>query len=199
LAVASGITMWAVGTAFVTSRWSLEAMSFARISGGQVRWQARAEQAREHTLGLVRWLPARVDARDAARGGGVERWRPLHGRTPLHAPWNVASIVAAAGAAGTGHLLAGAAHPGESALVVGAGAASGLLVVLAARRRAVAAVGVAAALGLLHTALGMPEPVLAVVPVLAVLLAHASFTSQCQADLGHPLHRISALLSGGDR
>jgi len=193
LAAASCLTMWAVGTAFVTCRWSLEAMPFARLSDGQLLWQAQEGLAREHTLGLVRWLPPRVDRRDVADGGGVGRWRALHGRTPLHAPWNVATVIAAAGAAATGHLLVDGADGGVTALLAAAGVSSGLVVVLTARRRALAALAAASALALVEGALGLPQPLVAVLPMLAVLLAHASFTSQCQADLGHPLHRLQAL------
>jgi hypothetical protein len=184
------LAMWSLGVVFVTARWALEAMPFATLTAGRVSWQCRAEQAREHTLGLVRWTPRTADARDLDSGDNPSRWRALHGRTPLSAPWNAGLVVAAAAAALVGSLLVdGTGGP----VVAAAGAAAALTVAVAERHRLGAALGASALLAAAHAALGTGRPLAAVVPLLVVLLAHASFTSQCSADLGHPLHRLDAL------
>lgn len=48
LALAAAVTLWCYGTAFVTSRWAIEAISFASARNGRLVWSARADQAREH-------------------------------------------------------------------------------------------------------------------------------------------------------
>jgi hypothetical protein len=191
LALAAVVTTWAVGIAFVTSRWALESMPFARLSGGRVSWHVSRAQAREHTLGLVRWLPGTVDRRDLPAGGGPEDWRPLHGRTPLYAPWNLASLVAGSAAALAGGLLTGATGPAWGAVLAGAGLVAGSAVVLTPRRRASATLLGGALMVGAHALAGTPRPLLAAVPWLAAMLAHCSFTSQRARDLGHPLHRLT--------
>ncbi|HYG95872.1 MAG TPA: hypothetical protein VD741_02075, partial [Solirubrobacterales bacterium] len=112
---------WAFGIAFVTGRWALEALPFADSDGqGGIRWQVEPGQAREHSLALVRWLPATAPA-SAGRGGGLADWRALADASPL-APWNLAAVLAAAAAAATGRLLAGPADPLDALLAAGAGA-----------------------------------------------------------------------------
>ncbi|MCW2681786.1 MAG: putative rane protein [Frankiales bacterium] len=187
-AAVAALAMWSLGVVFVTARWTLEAMPFATLVDRRVSWACRAEQAREHTLGLVRWVAREADPRDLGAPDEPAHWRALHGRTPLTAPWNVAILLSGACAALAGHLLTGG---DAGAVVLLAGAAGALAVVLAERRRLEASVGAAAALVVVQAALGTPAPVVASVPWLVVLLAHASFTSQCTADLGHPLHRLS--------
>jgi hypothetical protein len=189
-AALAALAMWSLGVVFVTARWALEAMPFATLTAGRVSWECRSEQAREHTLGLVRWTPRAADPRDLDAGDDPSRWRALHGRTPLSAPWNVALVVAGGAAAPAGALLAGQAASPVLAL---AGAACAVLVALAARRRLAAALVVSGALSATHALLGTDRPVAAVAPLLVVLLAHASFTSQCTSELGHPLHRLDAL------
>jgi hypothetical protein len=189
-AAAAAVAMWSLGVVFVTARWALEAMPFARLVDGQVRWQCGADKAREHTLGLVRWVPPQADPRDLAAPDDPSRWRALHGRTPLSAPWSTGSVVAGAAAALAGHLLVGGAA-GVPVLLLGGLAALGCLLV--PRHRLPAALAAAAALTAAQVALGTDRPLVAAVPWLVVALAHASFTSQCTADLGHPLHRLTAL------
>jgi hypothetical protein len=193
VAAAAVATAWAVGVAFVTCRWSLEAMPFAQLSGRRVLWRADRAQAREHTLGLVRWLPTSTDPRDLAPGLTPARWRALHGRTPACAPWNLATVTAALGAAVLGGLLGGMPTAVTVPVAV-AGLLAGLGVALVPRRRAAVALPAAALLAVLHLALDTTRPVLAALPCLAVLLAHTCFTSQCAAELGRPLHRLDRVL-----
>ncbi|MCW2605992.1 MAG: putative rane protein, partial [Frankiales bacterium] len=102
LAVVAGVAMWALGVVFVTCRWTLEAMCFGRVEDGRMAWEVRPDQAREHTLGLVRWLPA-----DASAAASPCSWRALQGATPLTAPWHLALAVAAGAASLAGLLLVG--------------------------------------------------------------------------------------------
>jgi hypothetical protein len=74
LGLAVVVTLWASGTAFVTSRWAIESTAFARLRDGRVEWVAEAGQAREHLLALVRWLPTRADpAATSAKGWAALR------------------------------------------------------------------------------------------------------------------------------
>ncbi|MCW3040409.1 MAG: putative rane protein, partial [Solirubrobacterales bacterium] len=90
--VTAALTMWAFGIAFVTARWTLEALAFARTADDGLAWEVRSQQAREHTLALVRWLPA-GPPQDRA-GGPVppQRWPALAGVTAWQAPWNLAIL-----------------------------------------------------------------------------------------------------------
>ena len=200
-AAAAAVALWATGTAFVTCRWTLEAMPFATVAGGRVRWHARREQAREHTTALVRWVPTHVDPRTVAAGTDAPaaadpaRWRALHGRTHVTAPWNLATVLAAAAAAGCGHLLVMPAETTGTAAVALAGALAGLVVVAVSRRRFVAAVALFAVVVAALSAAGSARPVVVALPLLAVLLAHASFTSQCLHELGRPFSRVGPLLA----
>ena len=193
LAVAAVLSAWAVGVAFVTSRWALEAMSFARLQGVAVQWRATREQAREHTLALVRWLPATVDARDLAAGTGLAEWRALHRGTVLRAPWNLAAVTAGGAAAVTGWLLVGGTGP-AGAVVALTGIAAAVVVVRARRSRAPTALALAAALGAVHLALGTSRPALAVLPWLVALLSVTSFLAQSASSVGHPLRRVAPVL-----
>lgn len=83
---AAVVGCWALGIAFVTSRWVLETMAFARFDGGAARWRTRRGQAREHTMALVRWVRPEPDDRDLPPGGGPGSWRALHGPTTWSAP-----------------------------------------------------------------------------------------------------------------
>jgi hypothetical protein len=184
LALAATIAMWSFGIAFVTSRWALEALAFARLGErGGIVWSAEAGQAREHSLALVRWLPAQV----AGGPGALDRWPALRaGAAPL-APWNLAGMLAAAAAAASGLLLAGDVAP--AAPVVGAllGGLLAAAAILRPGRRwplwllAGAALAVAAALA------GSSRPLLAALPWLLIVGAELLFTAQSPATLAHPL------------
>jgi hypothetical protein len=196
LAVAAVVTLWAYGVAFVTTRWALEATAFARIDHGGVVWAARAQHAREHLLALVRWLPAEA-APPALPDTGDRRvadWAALRGRTPVLAPWNLATVLAGTAAGLTGRLLAGPGSPGTDLVAAVAGGLAAAAVIVAPRRRGVIAVLGAAAWAVVMVVGGAPRPALAVLPLFAVLTAHAYFTRQAPSTLGRPRRRLGMLL-----
>jgi hypothetical protein len=208
LTVAAVVGCWALGIAFVTSRWVLETMTFARVEDGTARWRAGRHHAREHTLALVRWLGPEPDPRDLPAGAGLTSWRALRGSTSWWAPWNLAAVTAGAAAAVTGQLLAApggdatvlaGAPPGGGAMVLAGagGAVAAAVVTRVQRRRAAAAAALAVLLG---AALpdGPASPGQAVLPWLAAMLIFASCTGRCADDLGRPA-RLSALLLGSGR
>ncbi len=181
LLVAAVVTLWCYGIAFVTSRWVVEATAFAAVRGTRVVWNVRADQAREHLLALVRWVP------DHIAGGVTEvaSWAPLRQRTALTAPWNVATIAAGGAAAVTGRLLCGPLSVPQSVIVAAVGAAATVIVVLTSRRRLLllgAALLLAATLMVLHS----PRPALAVLPWLLLLSAYQFFTTRTLAKLSAP-------------
>jgi hypothetical protein len=179
LGVAAAVTLWAYGVAFVTARWAIEATAFARLRHGRVVWMADAGHAREHLLALVRWLPSQAGPAESSVG-----WAALRGRTPVRAPWNLATVAAGAGAAVTGRLLTGPATAAEMLITAAAGGSAALVVVLAPRGRwaAVAACGavLAGVLAMRHA----PAAVVAVLPWCAVLAAYARFSGQTLRTMG---------------
>jgi hypothetical protein len=168
LLVAAMVTLWCYGIAFVTSRWAVEVTAFAAIRDGQVTWQARTDQAREHQLTLTRWLPSR------STGGvtEIEDWAPLRERTALTAPWNLAAVVAGGAAAVTGWLLAGSCPVKDAVIIVAVGAAATLIAVSTSRGRVLVAVIAALMLLGTFTVLAAPRPLLAVLPWLLLMTAH---------------------------
>lgn len=194
LAVVAAVSMWALGTVFVTCRWALEAMCFGRVEEGRMVWEVRPDQAREHTLGLVRWFP--TDASAAA--GSPCSWRALQGRTPLTAPWHLALAVAAGTASLAGLLLAAPASssPAADVVVVGAGALAAVVVALVPGHRALAAAAGAVLLALLQAAVGTDQWLAAVVPWAVVLAAYGCFTRQCGDEVGDTLRRVRQLRHG---
>jgi hypothetical protein len=187
LAAVAAVTMWAFGIAFVTARWALESLAFARRGdGGKILWGADADQAREHSLALARWLPSAVGGAATALPGGLADWRALSGGVSRAAPWNGAAIVAATAAALTGRLLAGPADPPGALL---AAASGGLLAiaVLGARHRWGAWIGGSLALAVVLAGAGSPRPGLAALPWVGILGAHLFYTAQSAQTLPHPL------------
>jgi hypothetical protein len=181
LSVAAALTLWAYGVAFVTSRWAVESIAHARLNGGRVRWSADPSQAREHLLALTRWLPPVVD--DPAVPG-LGRWAVVGGRTPASAPWNVAVSIAGAAAVLTGLLLTGA--PGGPA-AWGVAVLGGLTALAAAsspRARFLVAAAGAAGLLLVMLATATPDPLVALLPWLAVMLAYVHCSGQCLESMG---------------
>ena len=130
LLAAAVLTLWAYGVAFVTSRWALEATAFAECDDGTVRWAAHSQNAKEHQLALVRWLPSRLSGCQT-----VGEWAPLAGRTPLAAPWNVAMLLAGVAAAVTGRLLCGPCPATQAAVVAVVGGTVTALALVAVRWR----------------------------------------------------------------
>jgi hypothetical protein len=183
---AAVVAFWSFGIAFVTGRWALEALPFARPDGrGGIRWEVEPGQAREHSLALVRWLPA-VAPPAAHSDDGFGDWRALLGDVSPLAPWNLAAVLSAAAAAVTGRLLAGPADLSDALLAGAAGAlCAAAAIVPAWRRYGWAAGGIA--LAALMAAAGSPRPALVAIPWLAVLGAHLFFTAQSPRTLAHPL------------
>jgi hypothetical protein len=185
LAAAAGIALWAFGVAFVTSRWAVEALAFARFDGPRVTWSASAGQAREHLLALVRWLPAAVDHREAREPSG---WAALAGPTAPGAPWNLAAAIAAAAAGVTGRLLAGPGGVGACAVAASVAAIAAVAVLAGAgRQRILALAGGAAGLALVLSISGSPRPLVGALPWLAVIGAYVFFTAQSLEAMARPL------------
>lgn len=186
LVVASAVALWAFGIAFVTSRWALEATAFARVDRGRLVWTARAEQAREHLLGLVRWLPPRTTERDPAD------WAALRGRTALTAPWNLALVVTGAAAGLTGRLLTGPAPIAHAALAAALGGVAATAAAAVPRARAVVVLaGAAVQFGALVVE-GAPRPLPTVLPWLAVMAAYLVFSGRRLNTIGMPTRRLRA-------
>jgi hypothetical protein len=187
LGVAAAVTLWAYGIAFVTSRWAVESLAFARLDGNTVSWSARATHAREHLLALTRWLPSSVDPGtvDGSAGASLDRWAVLRACTPVSAPWNVALSIAGAGAALTGFLLT-SADVGAAALTAAAvgGIASLGVACLSRPRLLLLGVGAVCVLAAI-TATSASRPVVALLPWLAVMLAYVHFSAQSMATMGH--------------
>ncbi|BBY18962.1 inositol monophosphatase family protein [Mycolicibacterium litorale] len=183
LAIWAAVTLWAYGVAFVTSRWAVEATAFATADDGRVRFEARADQAREHLLVLIRWLPARL----ADPRLDVKRWAPLSQRTPAAAPWNVAMVTAGCAAAATGRWLCGPSSVTQWAAAATIGAAVTLAAVLTARRVRLLLVPVGAVLltGYFHVT-GCARPLLAVLPWVLIAAAYLFFSSRSLDALGRP-------------
>ncbi|WP_250037133.1 hypothetical protein [Paractinoplanes maris] len=180
--VAAGVTLWAYGVAFVTSRWAIESTAHGRLRDGRLTWSCEAGQAREHLLALVRWVPGRVDPRhfDGPADGSVTGWRALRGRTALTAPWNLAAVVAGAGAALTGRLLSGPVSMMEGSVVALTGGLATLATVAVARHRVPIAAAGAAVLAVI---LGF-EPVAAVLPWVVVMSACLRCVSGSLSTMG---------------
>jgi hypothetical protein len=189
LVVAGGLAMWGLGVVFVTCRWTLEAMCFASFRGSHVVWDARRAKAREHTLGLVRWLPATTATPD-----DPSLWRALQSCTSPTAPWHLSLVVAAAAAAVTGRLLVAGLDARAGAIVAVGAAAGALAITRLPRARAAAALVAAGAMCAAQAAAGLDRPLVATLPWLVVMLAYASFTHQCASEIGRPLRRLDPLL-----
>jgi hypothetical protein len=187
LLAAAAVAFWSFGVAFVTGRWALEALPFGRSDGrGGIRWRAEPGQARDHSLALVRWLPAMAPVTSERKGEGLGAWRPLLGDVSPLAPWNLAAVVSAAAAAVTGRLLAGPADLPDALFTGGAGAlCAAAALVPSWRWYGWPAAGIA--LAVLVTAAGSPRPSLVAIPWLAVVGAHLFFTAQSPRTLAHPL------------
>lgn len=179
LFVAAAVTLWCYGIAFVTCRWAVEVTAFATFSHRRVVWNARPDQAREHQVALTRWLPANApdDVTDIAH------WAPLSRRTPLAAPWNVAIVIAGAGAAVAGRLLAGACSLANGIVVAAVGGALAAAVIVWWRRRTL----FTTACGLLSlgalAVTGTPRPLLAVAPWLLLMAAYLFASTRTLARL----------------
>jgi hypothetical protein len=183
------VAFWSFGIAFVTSRWALEALAFARLDDrGRLTWQIEAGQAREHTLALAHWLPTPgTEATSGRTDGSLVNWRPLAGPVSMLAPWSLAAVLAAAAAAASGCLLSGRAGLVLVALAATAGGTLAVAVLMARRRRRLSWACPAVAVALLVAAASSPRPLPAVLPWLGVVGAHLFFTAQSLRTLPHPV------------
>jgi hypothetical protein len=179
LAVAAAVTLWAYGVAFVTSRWAVESIAYARLQSQRVTWSAKASHAREHLLALTRWLPDRADVEL------LDRWAVLRAATPISAPWNVALSIAGAAAAVTGLLLSGAGAGPALWIVAAVGGTASLAVALLPRSRPLLVAAGAVALFAAGLAVASPRAVVALLPWLAVMIAYVHFSAQSLATMGH--------------
>ena len=173
----------------MTCLWAIEATAFARVADGRIRCSAEAGHAREHLLGLVRWLPTRADARSftGASEQSATSWAALRGRTPVTAPWNLAMILAGAAAASTGRLLTGPATTAETVVAAGVGALAALGVVLvprATRARLIAVIVGAAVLITASVVQSAHAPMVALLPWLAVMTAYVYFVNHSLRTMG---------------
>jgi hypothetical protein len=181
LAAAAAITLWTYGIAFVTSRWALEAAAFTSLADGRVVWRARAGQAREHLLALVRWLPARTDGvRD------VKDWAPLRDSTAQTAPWHMAMIAAGGAGALTGRLLCGPCSVADGAIMTSVGAAAAGAVAAGARWRVILIMLGAVVVATAATLMSSPRPIVSAVPWLLLMGAYLFFSTRTLRRLGRP-------------
>jgi hypothetical protein len=183
LLLTASAAMWAYGIAFVTSRWVVEALAFARADGGQLVWNCRSTQRREHLLSLAGWLP-RYDPL-AAGPRGPRSWRPLTVATPLSAPWNVAAIASATCAGLAGVSLAGNIRAIPT-MGMGVAFAVGALLVLRARAqgRFIVLLGTAVVITGLELSIETHRPVTALTPWFVALGAQIWFFSQNLETMG---------------
>jgi hypothetical protein len=180
LLLTAAAAMWAYGIAFVTSRWAVEALAFARPEEGRLVWSCGSAQRREHLLSLVRWLP-KYDPMAA----GPRAWRPLRAATPLGAPWNVAAIVSATCAGLAGVYLAGNLRA-IPAMEMGVAFAVGALLVLRGRAqgRVIVLLGAAIVITGLELSIGTHRPVTALTPWFVAVGAQIWFFSQNLETMG---------------
>jgi hypothetical protein len=191
LALAATVAMWAYGIAFVTARWVVEALAFARVEHGKLAWSCRPGQHREHLLSLVRWLPDY--AASPAVAVATRTWSPLRARTSLSAPWNAATIVSGTCAGLAGLILAGHA---QTALAFALSPAFALATVLVLRSpapaRAFVLLGTAAAIAGLELLSGVNRSLLALAPWLVAVGVQLWFFAQNLETMGRALRGFLA-------
>ncbi|MCT7657521.1 hypothetical protein [Mycobacterium deserti] len=191
LAVAAAITLWAYGIAFVTGRWAMEATAFASAVDGRVVWHARAGQAREHLLALVRWLPTRV----SGQIDDLKDWAPLRESTSQVAPWHLAAITAGGAAAVTGRLLCGPCTVGDGVAATVVGAVTTAVVTAGARWRPPLILLGAAGVAVSMVLMGSPRPGLAVLPWLLLMGAYLFFSTRTMRRFERP-NALGAIAAG---
>ncbi len=184
-ALVAGSACWLSGMLFVTTRWAVESVPFARRRGARLVWHAERSQGRGHLLPLTRWIPQHA----ASVPVELERWRPLWSRSAWHAPWNLALAAALPLAGLSGVVLAGQ-HP--SAPSVAAVAAVLAVVWLALVQRPRVGTGAAAAAMLIAVSFGVHTRLAAVLPALAVAGLYLICVHQCLADVGKAPERVRA-------
>jgi hypothetical protein len=197
---ATAVAWWAFGVGWVTSRWAVEATAYGRMKDGRLTWTASADEAREHLLALVRWLPACPDPGDVSPEGNIGGWRATSGFTPLLAPWHEAAIVSGGFAALTGWLLVDPSLTVAPAVVAVVAGMAGTTMVAAwwAHRPLAACAGVVLLAGLAF-ALGVRHAPLSVLPWAVATAAQVSYLRQCRNSLGAALDLVQAALRPAGR
>jgi hypothetical protein len=192
LAVLLGLTFWVGGIGFVTARWAVESLAFASGRNGKVTWRANAVQAREHVLGLTRWIGAPTEAAPLARS--LRDWRPLKHASSPSAPWNLAALVKFPVAAASGVALACLDRTAPPAAWLVLPAASLLCAVLIIRRPTAAyGIGTLLVLAACAVALGLPRPWLAVLPSAIAIWLYLTSMHQSLSDIGRTARRAREL------
>jgi hypothetical protein len=198
IVASAAVAIWSFGVAFVTSRWAIEALAFARAHGDHLEWSVQPGQAREHSIALVRWLPAlpavKLPSRESTAELDPAKWRALAGRTAPSAPWNLAAQTTGLFAGITGILLTGV-PAAEDVILAGAVGAAATAGVLGARRlRAVAWLALSV-LGLVACSV-LVQSGLPVLPWSALIGAYLLFTAQTLGSIGRPLEPLLAAFDG---
>jgi hypothetical protein len=185
VAVAAGLACWLTGIVFVTTRWAVESLPFARRRGVRLRWHAEPGHGRGHLLPLTRWIPQD----DGPPPPNLETWRPLWSRCAWHAPWNVAYAAALPLAWLAGANLSAGSSPSGAETVV-------MIVALTAVwalsvRRPGFGFGVAGAIALLAVAAAGPRgDVAAAFAPATVCFIYLACVHQRLADVGMALPRL---------
>jgi hypothetical protein len=180
-------TSWLFGLSWVTSRWAVESTAFAANRDGTLVWRAAKDDAKEHQLALVRWLPP--VPRETT---DLKHWRAVRAGTSWWSPWNVAGACAGGSALSGGVLLVEPATSlGQwmSCFVLGLVAAATLLS-LGRRREVATAVAAPLMVGLMF-ATGVDKPLAAALPWLTIVVAQACYLRQHRASMGRFLRRRS--------
>lgn len=187
VAVVAGLACWLTGIVFVTTRWAVESLPFARRRGVRLNWHAEPGHGRGHLLPLTRWIPQE----ETPPPPDLETWRPLWSRCAWHAPWNVAYAAALPLAWLAGANLAAGSRPSGFESV-------GLIVALPAVwavsvRRPGFGIGVASVVALMAVAALLPGAgVAAAFAPAAVCLVYLACVHQRLADVGMALPRLRA-------
>ncbi len=185
LLLVAATTAWLFGVAWVTSRWAIESTAFAGRHDGRWVWRVAKDDAKEHQLALVRWLPCLPPATS-----DLKRWPAVRAGTPWSAPWNVAGAFAGGCAALSGAMLADPTSSRSQWLACGAFGLVVIVVLLASGRSRETATAVAAPfmVGLMFV-VGVREPFAAGLPWLTIAIAQACYLRQHRASMGQFLRR----------
>jgi hypothetical protein len=185
--VAAGIACWFAGVLFVTTRWAVESMPFARRHGDRLAWAADEQAKRGHLLALARWLP-----RDAAAAPhDLRRWRPMWTTAPVGAPWNLAALPALAAAwvlgVGPAHAVGSLHVVGSLVLVVAC-----WLTLIGGPRLVRTSIACAVAATVASLTAGT---VRAAIPAIVVCVLYAVCTHQRLVDVGASWQRLGRAIA----
>ncbi len=151
---------------------------------------------REH-----RYLPPPSELRSGPLGPPSSqspgRWKPLHERRSLLAPFNLAITIAGAAAALAGSLLAAPTSSPRWPFIAIAGACTAAIVALASRIRSLATAAGAVVVVLTLAGMDTPRLWLGVLPWTIVIGIYAAFTAQSWYTLKHPFEDLVLVLRTG--